>query len=132
MAPGSPECSGLASWDPVPSPAVLDYPCDWVPHSRASDFSLKLGLQLKNAEDIIRSLLDPKSFWRQEEEREAEPENTSGPEPGQSSSDCPGERPRMMKDLQEKVINVMCSDHPVPYPVTQMPVQAARKTVGSL
>nr|XP_042139246.1 uncharacterized protein LOC107402064 [Peromyscus maniculatus bairdii] len=73
-------------------------------HAAGRAFNLlELGLQLENAEDIIHSLLGPKSFWRQEEKREAEPENSWGPEPDLDSSDCPGERSRKMKDLQEKV-----------------------------
>ncbi|KAL1780102.1 hypothetical protein HispidOSU_027598 [Sigmodon hispidus] len=64
---------------------------------------LELGLQLENAEDIIRSLLGPTFFWSQEEKREAEPENPWGSKPDPDSSDCPGERSRKMKGLQEKV-----------------------------
>ncbi|XP_051024048.1 uncharacterized protein LOC127208599 [Acomys russatus] len=64
---------------------------------------LELGVQLKNTEDIIRNLLGPKSFWRQEEKKEAEPESPSGPEPGLGSSECPRESSRKMKALQEKV-----------------------------
>lgn len=82
---------------------------------------------MKNAEDILHSVLGLKSFWRQEERREVEPENPSGPEPSLDSSECPSERYRKMKALQEKVMSLVCSDYHS-QPVTQMPAWAPGKT----
>nr|XP_054363489.1 uncharacterized protein LOC123844460 [Mirounga angustirostris] len=68
---------------------------------------LELGLRLENAEKIVHRLFGWKSFWGQEEEREAQPEKSpepeAGPTPQAASPDCPGERSRKMRDLQQKV-----------------------------
>lgn len=71
------------------------------------DFSSQLGLRLENAEKIVYRLFGGKSFWGQEEEGEAQPEKSPEPEPGPTpqaaNPDCPEERSRKMRDLQEKV-----------------------------
>uniref|UniRef100_A0A2K5QFP1 Vitellogenin domain-containing protein n=1 Tax=Cebus imitator TaxID=2715852 RepID=A0A2K5QFP1_CEBIM len=68
---------------------------------------LELGLRLENAEEIARRLFGRKSFWGQEDGREAEAEKPPGPEPGPAprpaSPKCPGDRARRMRDLQQKV-----------------------------
>jgi hypothetical protein len=64
----------------------------------------------------------------QKEKREAEPENPSEPEPSLDSSEYPRERYRKMEDLQEKVMGLVCSDYPIPQPVTQMSAWAPGKT----
>ncbi|XP_041604466.1 uncharacterized protein LOC121487086 [Vulpes lagopus] len=77
-------------------------------HALGHGFNLlELGLRLENAEKIIHRLLGGKSFWGQEEEREGQPEKSSEPDPGPSAQaakpDCPEERSRKMRDLQQKV-----------------------------
>uniref|UniRef100_A0A8I3NDY4 Vitellogenin domain-containing protein n=1 Tax=Canis lupus familiaris TaxID=9615 RepID=A0A8I3NDY4_CANLF len=77
-------------------------------HALGHGFNLlELGLRLENAEKIIHRLLGGKSLWGQEEEREGQPEKSSEPDPGPSAQaakpDCPEERSRKMRDLQQKV-----------------------------
>ncbi|XP_077762768.1 uncharacterized protein LOC144318994 [Canis aureus] len=75
-------------------------------HALGHGFNLlELGLRLENAEKIIHRLLGGKSLWGQEEEREGQPEKSSEPDPGPSAAkpDCPEERSRKMRDLQQKV-----------------------------
>ncbi|XP_062957166.1 uncharacterized protein LOC134381001 [Cynocephalus volans] len=73
-------------------------------HAAGRAFNLlDLGLRLENAEEIARRLFGQKSFWGQEEET-----HPLGPEPGPASQpaspECPGERARKMRDLQQKVV----------------------------
>ncbi|XP_070341027.1 uncharacterized protein [Equus asinus] len=96
---------------------LLFSPASFLPRSATANLTvhalgrafnlLELGLRLENAEEIAGKLFGPKSFWGQEEEREAHPEKPPEPEPGPTaqaaSPDCPGERSRKMRDLQQKV-----------------------------
>ncbi|XP_008592015.1 PREDICTED: uncharacterized protein LOC103609474 [Galeopterus variegatus] len=73
-------------------------------HAAGRAFNLlDLGLRLENAEEIARRLFGQKSFWGREEET-----HPLGPEPGPASQpaspECPGERSRKMRDLQQKVV----------------------------
>ncbi|XP_045238922.2 uncharacterized protein [Macaca fascicularis] len=77
-------------------------------HTMGRAFNLlELGLRLENAEEIAHRLFGRKSFWGQEDGREAKPEKPPGPKPGpvpqQASPKCPGDRDRRMRDLQQKV-----------------------------
>ncbi|XP_054390682.1 uncharacterized protein LOC100440962 isoform X2 [Pongo abelii] len=77
-------------------------------HTMGRAFNLlELGLRLENAEEIAHRLFGRKSFWGQEAGREPEPEKPPGPEPGPApqpaSPECPGDRDRRMRDLQQKV-----------------------------
>uniref|UniRef100_F7CGT3 Vitellogenin domain-containing protein n=2 Tax=Equus caballus TaxID=9796 RepID=F7CGT3_HORSE len=96
---------------------LLFSPASFLPRSATANLTvhalgrafnlLELGLRLENAEEIAGKLFGLKSFWGQEEEREAHPEKPPEPEPGPTaqaaSPDCPGERSRKMRDLQQKV-----------------------------
>uniref|UniRef100_G3QM33 Vitellogenin domain-containing protein n=1 Tax=Gorilla gorilla gorilla TaxID=9595 RepID=G3QM33_GORGO len=77
-------------------------------HTMGRAFNLlELGLRLENAEEIAHRLFGRKSFWGQEDGREPEPEKPPGPEPGPApqpaSPECPGDRDRRMRYLQQKV-----------------------------
>ncbi|XP_011843518.1 PREDICTED: uncharacterized protein LOC105545270 [Mandrillus leucophaeus] len=77
-------------------------------HTMGRAFNLlELGLRLENAEEIAHRLFGRKSFWSQEDGREAKPEKPPGPKPGPvpqpASPECPGDRDRRMRDLQQKV-----------------------------
>eukprot|EP00074_Homo_sapiens_P099991 XP_016879420.1 putative uncharacterized protein LOC400499 isoform X3 [Homo sapiens] len=77
-------------------------------HTMGRAFNLlELGLRLENAEEIAHRLFGRKSFWGQEDGREPEPEEPPGPEPGPApqpaSPECPGDRDRRMRYLQQKV-----------------------------
>ncbi|XP_057171097.1 uncharacterized protein LOC113270878 [Ursus arctos] len=96
---------------------VLFSPASFLPRSATTNLTihalghafnlLELGLRLENAEKIVYRLFGGKSFWGQEEEGEAQPEKSPEPEPGPTpqaaNPDCPEERSRKMRDLQEKV-----------------------------
>ena len=79
-----------------------------------------MGLRLENAEEMARRLFGPKSFWGQEEERQAQakepPEAEPGPTLQPADPACTGERSRKMRDLQQKVreVPVPNSFHPPP------------------
>lgn len=64
-----------------------------------------MGLWLENAEEIAFRLSGQKSFWGQEEEREAQPEKSPepGPTPQKANPDCPGQRSRKMSAVQQEV-----------------------------
>uniref|UniRef100_A0A2K5K1V0 Vitellogenin domain-containing protein n=1 Tax=Colobus angolensis palliatus TaxID=336983 RepID=A0A2K5K1V0_COLAP len=77
-------------------------------HTMGRAFNLlELGLRLENAEEIAHRLFGRKSFWGQEDGKEAKPDKPPGPEPGpvpqRASPECPGDRDRRMRDLQQKV-----------------------------
>nr|XP_023416591.1 uncharacterized protein LOC111753942 [Cavia porcellus] len=77
-------------------------------HALGRAFSLlELGLRLEHAEEIVdRLFFGPKSHWGQEEKRKAQPDKPRSPEPGPAIPECPGERSRKMRDLQQKVRDV--------------------------
>ncbi|XP_013373475.1 PREDICTED: uncharacterized protein LOC102029126 isoform X2 [Chinchilla lanigera] len=83
---------------------------------------LELGLRLENAEEIAHRLFfGPKSHWGQEEDTEMHGDKPPGPGPASASPECPGERSRKMRDLQQKVRDVATatsSDHTHPCPGT--------------
>ncbi|VCX31053.1 unnamed protein product, partial [Gulo gulo] len=96
---------------------VLFSPASFLPRSATTNLTihalghafnlLELGLRLENAEKIVHRLFGGKSFWGQEEETEAQPEKSPEPEPEPTPwgahPDCPGEKSRKMRDLQQKV-----------------------------
>ncbi|XP_027973286.1 uncharacterized protein LOC114219867 [Eumetopias jubatus] len=95
---------------------LLFSPASFLPRSATTNLTihalghafnlLELGLRLENAEKIVHRLFGGKSFWAQEEEREAQPEKSPEPEPPTpqaANPDCPGERSGKMRDLQQKV-----------------------------
>lgn len=82
-----------------------------------------MGLRLENAEEMARRLFGPKSFWGQEEKRQAQAKKPLEAEPGPTAADpaCPGERSRRMRDLQQKV-----REAPVPTSFHLPPVRRQR------
>ncbi|XP_045020221.1 uncharacterized protein LOC102408196 isoform X2 [Bubalus bubalis] len=96
---------------------LLFSPASFLPRSATANLTihalghafnlLELGLRLENAEEMARRLFGPKSFWGQEEERQAQakepPEAEPGPTLQPADPACTGERSRKMRDLQQKV-----------------------------
>ncbi|KAI4551438.1 hypothetical protein MJT46_017690 [Ovis ammon polii x Ovis aries] len=94
---------------------LLFSPASFLPRSATANLTihalghafnlLELGLRLENAEEMARRLFGPKSFWGQEEKRQAQAKEPPEAEPGPTPSNpaCPGERSRRMRDLQQKV-----------------------------
>ncbi|KAM7228105.1 hypothetical protein CapIbe_020559 [Capra ibex] len=94
---------------------LLFSPASFLPRSATANLTihalghafnlLELGLRLENAEEMARRLFGPKSFWGQEEKRQAQAKKPPEAEPGPTAADpaCPGERSRRMRDLQQKV-----------------------------
>uniref|UniRef100_A0A8C7BRA5 Vitellogenin domain-containing protein n=1 Tax=Neovison vison TaxID=452646 RepID=A0A8C7BRA5_NEOVI len=96
---------------------ILFSPASFLPRSAMTNLTihalghafnlLELGLRLENAEKIVHRLFGSQSFWGQEEETEPQPEKSPEPEPEPTPwgahPDCPGERSRKMRDIQQKV-----------------------------
>ncbi|XP_032183674.1 uncharacterized protein LOC116580920 isoform X2 [Mustela erminea] len=96
---------------------ILFSPASFLPRSATTNLTihalghafnlLELGLRLENAEKIVHRLFGSQSFWGQEEETEPQPEKSPEPEPEPTPwgphPDCPGERSRKLRDIQQKV-----------------------------
>lgn len=108
VAPCCPDCPVQGFGTPWSSPGLqllvtMGLSCS----SLSPDLPSQLGLRLEHAEEIVdRLFFGPKSHWGQEEKRKAQPDKPRSPEPGPAIPECPGERSRKMRDLQQKVRDV--------------------------